>query len=275
MVGRRGLARPTRVAVRRGVLFGGIEENEMETTARTSPMRRRCVAIGLAAILATAALLPSAVSADRRAPAAPVSLPVPALDARADHAAKNHPPGDVGDRCSPASDHAEGLPECTLPQIPTIEHPEVVASGHSGTSASGLVEGSKAIANGAGVSSGEGSAPAEPAAPVTVAGPAPNTSTSTSTGAGASGSSAVRSSTAERRPGGPGGAPVAVLPAPSQPTVLGPVPLVVPAIGGVASPAGGALPWTWFVALAVLDVGLLVGSLIRRRRGRGDGPRVR
>jgi len=75
MVGRHGLGRPTRVAVRRGVVFGGIEEDEMETTARTTAMRRRCVAIGLAAILATAALLPSAVSADHRAPAAPASLP--------------------------------------------------------------------------------------------------------------------------------------------------------------------------------------------------------
>jgi len=255
-------------------VFGGIEEDEMETTARTTAMRRRCVAIGLAAILATAALLPSAVSADHRAPAAPASLPAPALDARADQAAKNHPPGDEGDSCSPASDHPDGVPECTLPEIPTIEHPGVVASGHSGTPASGLGGRSKPIAKGAGVSSGEGAAAA---APVTVAGggPAPNTSTSTSTGAGASGSSAARSSTAQRRAGGPGGAPVPVLPAPSQLTVLGPVPLVVPAIGGVASPAGGALPWTWFVVLAVLDLGLLVGILIRRRRGRGDGPSVR
>jgi len=29
------------------------------------------------------------------------------------------------------------------------------------------------------------------------------------------------------------------------------------------------------VVLAVLDLGLLVGILIRRRRGRGDGPSVR
>jgi hypothetical protein len=64
--------------------------------------------------------------------------------------------------------------------------------------------------------------------------------------------------------------PVLVLPAPSQPTVLSPVPLVVPVIDGVSAQVAGALPWKWFVVLAIVDLGLIVGMVIRRRHGRID-----
>ncbi len=60
-------------------------------------------------------------------------------------------------------------------------------------------------------------------------------------------------------------APVLVLPAPAQSTVLGPVPLPVPVIDSVAAGVGGALPWRWFLLLAILDLGLIVGIVIRRR----------
>jgi hypothetical protein len=68
------------------------------------------------------------------------------------------------------------------------------------------------------------------------------------------------------RPATPG-LPVLVLPAPSQPTVLSPVPLVVPVIDGVNAQVAGALPWKWFVVLAIIDLGLIVGLVLRRRRG--------
>jgi hypothetical protein len=61
--------------------------------------------------------------------------------------------------------------------------------------------------------------------------------------------------------------PVLVLPAPSQPTVLSPVPLVVPVIDGVDAQVAGAIPWKWYVFLAIIDLGLIVGLVIRRRRG--------
>jgi hypothetical protein len=55
--------------------------------------------------------------------------------------------------------------------------------------------------------------------------------------------------------------------------VLGPVPIVAP-INGVVQ-AGGALPWKWFGLLALLDLALIVGIVIRRRRAPGDGQRSR
>jgi hypothetical protein len=63
------------------------------------------------------------------------------------------------------------------------------------------------------------------------------------------------------------GLPVLVLPAPPQSTVLSPVPLVVPVIDGVNAQVTGALPWKWFAVLAIIDLGLIVGLVIRRRRG--------
>jgi hypothetical protein len=45
--------------------------------------------------------------------------------------------------------------------------------------------------------------------------------------------------------------------------VLGPVPVLVPVIGDVAR--AGAVPWNWFVALAMVD-GLLVSLIVIRRR---------
>jgi hypothetical protein len=65
-------------------------------------------------------------------------------------------------------------------------------------------------------------------------------------------------------------APVLVLPAPSQSTVLGPVPLPVPVIDSVAAGVGGSLPWKWFLLLAILDLGLIVGIVIRRRSAQRD-----
>jgi hypothetical protein len=65
-------------------------------------------------------------------------------------------------------------------------------------------------------------------------------------------------------------APVLVLPAPSQSTVLGPVPLPVPVIDSVTAGVGGALPWKWFLLLAILDLGLIVGIVIRRRSAQRD-----
>ncbi len=61
-------------------------------------------------------------------------------------------------------------------------------------------------------------------------------------------------------------APLLVLPPPpSQSTVLGPVPLPVPVIDSVAAGVGGGLPWRWFALLAILDLGLIVGIVMRRR----------
>jgi hypothetical protein len=65
--------------------------------------------------------------------------------------------------------------------------------------------------------------------------------------------------------------PVLVVPAPTPtPTVLGPVPLMVPVIDNTASQVGAALPWTWFALLALLDLGLIVGVVLRRRHRRAD-----
>ena len=88
-------------------------------------------------------------------------------------------------------------------------------------------------------------------------------------GAGSAASAHGTGSTSAQ-PGGVSGAtiqpaPVLILPAPSQSAVLGPVPLPVPVIGSVAAGVGGALPWKWFLLLAILDLGLIVGIVIRRR----------
>lgn len=56
-----------------------------------------------------------------------------------------------------------------------------------------------------------------------------------------------------------------VMPSPSQSTVLSPVPLPVPVIDSVAAGVEGALPWGWFLLLAILDLGLILGIVIRRR----------
>ncbi len=65
-------------------------------------------------------------------------------------------------------------------------------------------------------------------------------------------------------------APVLVLPAPSQSAVLGPVPLPVPVIDSVAAGVGGALPWKWFLLLAIVDVALIVAIVVRRRLAQHD-----
>ncbi len=57
---------------------------------------------------------------------------------------------------------------------------------------------------------------------------------------------------------------------PLQSAVLGPVPLPVPAIDGIAAGAAGALPWNWFLLLAALDVGLIVTVIVRRRSAQRD-----
>lgn len=66
--------------------------------------------------------------------------------------------------------------------------------------------------------------------------------------------------------------PVLVLPEPSSPTVLGPVPLMIPVIASGGSPVGAALPWNWFLLLAIIDLALIVGIVLRRRRSRADWP---
>jgi hypothetical protein len=91
------------------------------------------------------------------------------------------------------------------------------------------------------------------------------------TGAAAHGSTATPS----QQTGGVSGAttqpaPILILPAPSQSAVLGPVPLPVPVIDSVAAGVGGALPWKWFLLLAILDIGLIVGIVIRRRLAQHD-----
>jgi hypothetical protein len=69
---------------------------------------------------------------------------------------------------------------------------------------------------------------------------------------------------------GPATAPRPALLLPSPPstsTFLGPVPLLVPIIDGVASEVG-ALPLQWLVLLTIIDLGLIVAIVLRRRRGR-------
>lgn len=79
--------------------------------------------------------------------------------------------------------------------------------------------------------------------------------------------SSAHSATARGTATAPRPAPVLQSP-PSTSTVLGPVPLLVPIIDGVASEVG-ALPLQWLVLLTVIDVGLVVAIVRRRRHGRG------
>jgi hypothetical protein len=48
-------------------------------------------------------------------------------------------------------------------------------------------------------------------------------------------------------------------------TALGPVPVVIPGIAAAIGRAGAALPWNWFLALALVD-GLLMALIVVRRR---------
>ena len=41
-------------------------------------------------------------------------------------------------------------------------------------------------------------------------------------------------------------------------------------IDSVTAGVGGALPWKWFLLLAILDLGLIVGIVIRRRSAQRD-----
>jgi hypothetical protein len=61
----------------------------------------------------------------------------------------------------------------------------------------------------------------------------------------------------------------------TQSPALGPVPVQVPAIDGVAAGVAGALPWNWFLLLAALDVGLIVTVMVRRRSAQRDRLRAR
>jgi hypothetical protein len=60
-------------------------------------------------------------------------------------------------------------------------------------------------------------------------------------------------------------APIVIVPAPSQSSVLPPVTPPLPSVGTVTAGVGGAPPWTWFAVLAILDLGL-VGAIVVRRR---------
>lgn len=58
---------------------------------------------------------------------------------------------------------------------------------------------------------------------------------------------------------------------PSQPTVAAPAPIVAPAIDSVTAGVGRALPWSWFLVLAMLDIGLIVALVVKRRYPHRDG----
>ncbi|HWF58630.1 MAG TPA: hypothetical protein VG520_09780 [Candidatus Dormibacteraeota bacterium] len=259
----------------------------MEATVKDGATLRRCMAIGAAAILGVAALLPSPVSA-HHGTAAAASIPSrlarssvsPVLELTRNQA--EHGPDDRA--CPPSSkNHDEhGASGCSASRSPQASDSATAGAsvisasspGHGEGAADQSLSGSESTVNRAGSSS-----PAGGGAAVLRPGPAPGATvtanTSVSNGAGAGGSTtlpashpAARSSPAGRSTSSHQ-APVPILPAPSQPTVLGPVPLVVPAIGNVGEPAGGALPWVWFVALGAVDLGLAAGIVVRRRRRGG------
>jgi len=144
--------------------------------------------------------------------------------------------------CSSTSQNARGVGRCNAAwtsETTISAAPATTPTGGSGGGPSG------------------GSPPAAPYAPPAVA-------TRPSTAAHVSGPSKAHSSSAAQA------APVLISPAPSQPTVLGPVPLVVPVSDGAATRAGVPLAWNWFALLAILNLGLIVGVVIRRRRARID-----
>jgi hypothetical protein len=242
--------------------------DRMETTVKDAANLRRCMAVGAAVILGVAALLPSPVSAHHAIPAASVSIPSHMGGAPAVELTKNHSEhGPDDSECSSPSENRDnrGVSGCDASRSAQSEHSATAGPGPSAISRSSAVHRSNA-------------APPEaaPAEPVTIAAAAPNASSSS--GAGVAGPATVASSAAAQNPRPAGGSPITrnapvlvlpLVPMPSQPTVLGPVPLVVPAIGGVAGPAGGALPWVWFVALGAVDLGLAAGILLRRRRRSG------
>jgi hypothetical protein len=258
----------------------------METTVRDSATLRRCLAIGTAAILGAAALLPSSVSAHHAAHLATISTEAhTARPAVIEIKNDNNEHSERGLGCSPSerpasskNGKARGVLECESSRSLESEStgiaalPIAVSAATPSTSAEHSTNrlDHSASAREAGLAGSTVSTVAAPSAPGGVAGPASNTSTSS----GAGRSATAPQSIPPRSLGTPGGAGItrgAPAPVPSQPTVLGPVPLVVPAIGGVAAPAGGALPWAWFAGLAAVDLGLMAGILVRRLRKRGAG----
>lgn len=275
MVGRGDPGRRTEVTLRGGVLFGaGSHDDKMETTVTRAALRRRGVAIGIATILAVAALVPASVSADRSS-APPAASSVHHGARPTDETTKGHGQDHDGSGCASSSESGEGAVHCGAARKPPTTNgtaPVPTANAANGSKAGqrpAQLSAGTSPSRTAKVSRSPASATVLPVAAPGVAAGAP--STSTPSGAGGGGSAIAHAA------GAPAAhVPALRLPVSSQPTVLGPVPVVVPAIGGVASPAGGALPWTWFLALAVLDLALMVGILIRRRRrGRGDGPGIR
>jgi hypothetical protein len=111
--------------------------------------------------------------------------------------------------------------------------------------------------------------------PIPILGRVFNSSPARGTAGGGAGSSQAAAASAQ--PGGAAaqGAPLLVLPAPSRSAVLGPVPLPVPVIDSVAAGVGGSLPWKWFALLAMIDLGLIVGIVLRRRNAQHDRLRQR
>jgi hypothetical protein len=66
-------------------------------------------------------------------------------------------------------------------------------------------------------------------------------------------------------------APLSVQILPSPPprsSVLGPVPVIAPGLGGVVPQLGASLPWNWFALVTLLDLGLVLGLVRRRRQAR-------
>jgi hypothetical protein len=258
----------------------------METTVRDSATLRRCLAIGTAAILGAAALLPSSVSAHHAAHPAIIST-----EAHTAHPAAievkdaDTERGEGGTGCL-SSEHSASSEDGKARGVVRCEPSRSLKSETSGMAALPLAVGAanpstttdhetnrpdlSATARGARLAGSTVSTVAAPSAPVGVAGPASNSSTSSGAGRSATTPQGVPPGSRGTL-GSSGITHQAPVPVPSQPTVLGPVPLVVPALGGVVAPAGGALPWAWFAGLAAVDLGLMAGILVRRRRRRGAG----
>lgn len=250
---------------------------------RDSATLRRCLAVGTAAILGVAALLPSSVSAHHATHSTAVSTGEhighsPTVEIKRDDTEHG-----AGTACASSAHSASsedgkgrGVSGCESSLKSGTSATARVRPGVSSADRSATADQSTQGPDGAGpgrrasVAGSAVSTAASPGVLVGVAGVAPNGSTSS----GAGNSARAPSSSQSGQRGSPGASGIthpSPVPAPSQPTVLGPVPLVVPAISGVAGPAGGALPWAWFAALAAVDLGLTAGILVRRRRRRGAG----
>ncbi|MGH7723391.1 MAG: hypothetical protein ACRENL_11280 [Candidatus Dormibacteria bacterium] len=228
---------------------------------------RRCASVGAALVVVLAALLPLPASAEHGSHSAAhhQRSETPAIQA-IDRSAER---GRADDRASTDRGRAGNAHRGATG--PPRESSSLTASS---SDERGPRHGSAAISG-----NGGGATPAAvPPRPV-IASPGTATSSAPAALRGPRGSAGVAPASAATHPHGPSVVlptqrlPVLVLPAPSQPTVLEPVPLLVPAINGGNGQASGGLSWKWFLALGLLDLGLIAGILIRRR-GPSDRPGV-